>query len=171
MCESLNVENKKQNHLKPPLSVGRIACEILAGTALGLVALLVVYVTGIVLVHGVEDNSWLGIEDNSWLVGYMGLFFPPLYVLATAVSVYLLGTRGKQTGSLLLTLGGSYLGWYVALLLFVYVSAAGYMMLGIEKIVLWPLVFLTAPIIATIGFNLTRRYKEQPNLKSTPQSQ
>ena len=35
MSESINVENKKQNHLKPPRSVIRIAGEILAGSAAG----------------------------------------------------------------------------------------------------------------------------------------
>jgi len=48
-------------------------------------------------------------------------------------------------------------------LLYFYIKAAEDMMIGIEKIVLWPLVFLAAPIFATLGFNLTRRYKKQPS--------
>ena len=45
MSESVSVENKEQGHQKPPLTVGRIAGEILAGTAVGYaLAQLVVYV-------------------------------------------------------------------------------------------------------------------------------
>ena len=154
MCESVNIENKKQNPQKPPLSVGRIACEILAGLALGLVARLVVYVIHNVIFHGAEDNL---------AFGFLLMFFPPLYVLATAVSVYLVGRIGNQTGSFLATAGGVFLGVPVTALLYLYIGAADYMMLGIEKIILWPLVFLAPPIGATLGFNLTRRYKKPPS--------
>ena len=65
MSESVNIENKKQNHQKPPLSVGRIACEILAGMALGLVALLVVYIAGIVLVG----------KGEYAVFGFLSIFF------------------------------------------------------------------------------------------------
>jgi len=102
MSESINVENKKQNHQKPPRSLGRIACEILAGTALGLVALRVVYRP----VYELFADSFEGI------LGYLLVYvfiFPPLYGLATAVGVYLVGNIGKQTGSFLATLGWSFL--------------------------------------------------------------
>ena len=35
MNKSINIENEKQTRQKPPLSVGRIVGEILAGTATG----------------------------------------------------------------------------------------------------------------------------------------
>ena len=89
---------------------------------------------------------------------------PPVYVLGCAIGVYFVGSRGNQTGSLLATLGGSLLGLPVMAFLYLYIGAAEkYMTSGIEKIVLWPLVFLAAPIMATLGLNLTRRYKKPPS--------
>ena len=87
---------------------------------------------------------------------------PPAYGLASTVGVYLVGSRGNQTGSFPATLGGSLLGLFVTVLLLIYIGVAEkYVMLGGEKLVLWPLVFLAAPGMATLGFNSTRRYKEQ----------
>ncbi|MBW7989601.1 MAG: hypothetical protein FVQ84_06245 [Planctomycetes bacterium] len=149
MSESVNIENKKQNRQKPPLSVGRIVGEILAGAALCVVALLVAYVTGFVLV-GKGKGEYAG-------VGFMAMFllvFPPLYVLGSTFGVYLVGRIGNETGSFLETLSGGFLGGPVAVLL---------CFLGIEKIVLWALILLIPPIFATIGFNSTRRYKEPPS--------
>ena len=155
--ESIAAEKKKQDHLKPPRSLGRIAGEILAGTALGLVVLLVVYVTGIVIVGEYEQLATRG------FLAVFILVLSPLYGLSSAVGVYLVGTRGKQTGSFLATLGRGFLGVFVMVLLGFCASSAGDMMLGIAKIVLWPLAFLAAPIFATLGFNLTRRYKKPPS--------
>ena len=152
MCESINVENKKQNHQKPPLSVGRIAGEILAGTALGLVALLVVHVTCIVLVDK-------GCYAAFGFLAFFAIFFPPLYGLGSVVGVYLVGSRGKQTGSCLATLAGGFAGTFVmTAVLFSFLIV----LLGAERILLAP-VLLIPPIFATIGFNLRRRYKEQPS--------
>ncbi|MHC4727654.1 MAG: hypothetical protein ACYS17_10560 [Planctomycetota bacterium] len=153
MSESVNSENKKQNHQKPPLSRRRIACEILAGMALGLVALLLVYVTGIVLVGKGEYAVPL----------FLTIFvtvFPPLNVYGSAVGVHLVGSRDKQTGSFLLTLVGSFLGGLVAVVTLFFLW-----WMGVGKIVLWAigvLILLIPPIFATIGFNLTRRYEEPP---------
>jgi hypothetical protein len=50
---------------------------------------------------------------------------------------------------------------FVMGLLYSYICMAGqYMVLGVEEIVLWPLVFLAAPSMATLGFNWTRRHKK-----------
>jgi hypothetical protein len=149
MCESINIENKKQNRQKPPLSVGRIACEILAGTALGLVALLLVYVAGIVLV-----------EKGEYAVfGFLAIFFiffPPLYVLGSAIGVYLVGNKGKQTGSFVATLGFGFLGGlFMTVVLFLFLIV----LTQAERVLLAP-VLLFSPILATYGFNLRRRYKE-----------
>ncbi len=147
MSESINVENKKQNHLKPPRSVGRIAGEILAGTAVGLaVALPVAYVTGIVLVG----------KDLVSALGFLVIFafvFPPLYGLASAVGVYFVGTRGKQTDSFILTLAHGFVGGLVAFVALFFLS-----WIGVEIVLLAPLL-LIPPIFATIGFNSRRRYK------------
>lgn len=155
MNELVNVENKKQKRPKPPRNLGRIACEIIAGAALGLVALLVVYVIGIVVV----DKGCFAV------FGFLAMFviiFPPLNGLGNAVGVYFVGSRGNETGSLLATLGFGFLGGLIMALLIFYINVAGDIMFGIEKIIIWGFVLLIGPIVATLGFNLTRRYKEPP---------
>ena len=158
MSESINIENKKPNRQKPPLSVVRIACEIIAGTALCIVALLVVCGICIVLFGKPQTG---GHCSELAIVGVMTMFifvFPPLYVLGGAVGVYLVGTRGKQKGSFLLTLPGGFVGLLVMVIM---AFAGGDSSVGTgEKIVIWGLFSLIGPIFATIGFNLTRRYKE-----------
>jgi hypothetical protein len=152
MSESVNIENKKQNRQKPPLSLTRIIGEILAGTALGLVALLFVYIAGIVLVD----------KGEYAVFGFLSIFFiffPPLYVLGSAVGVYLLGTRGNQTGSFQATLGFSFLGGlFMAVVLYLFLIV----LTQAERILLAP-VLLFSPVLATYGFNLRRRYKEPPS--------
>jgi len=161
MDESINVEKEKQAQQKPPRNLVRIACEILTGAATAAAfAYLSLYVVG----YGAKSAGWGGGQmDGLAIVGIMGMVVPPVYVLGGAVGVYFVGRRGNQTGSLLATLGGCLLGVPVMALLYFYIGAAEDMMLGIEKIVLWPLVFLAAPIMATLGFNLTRRYKKPPS--------
>ena len=89
------------------------------------------------------------------------LIIPPVYALAAAVGVYLVGSRGNQTDLFLATLGGGLVvGVPITVLLYIDVDMVGDMMLGIVKIVLLSLVFLATPIMATLCFNLTRRYKE-----------
>ena len=168
MSESVNTENKKQNHQKPPRSLGRIACEILAGTATGFaVSVPVLYVILIVIVRsiwGEEKNLGLG---GFVVVGFIVLVFPMLYGPASAVGVYLLGSRGKQTGSFMRALTCGFLG---GLIMFVVLPIAfllsTVLIVGVEKIVawsLWALALLIPPIAATYGYNLTRRYKEPPS--------
>ena len=161
MDESIAVENEKQAQQKPPRNLVRIACEILTGAATAAAfAYLSLYVVG----YGAKSAGWGGGQmDGLAIVGIIGLVVPPVYVLGCAVGVYFVGSRGNQTGSLLATLGGGLLGLFVMVLLYFYIGAAEDMMIGIEKIVLWPLVFLAAPIMATLGFNLTRRYKKPPS--------
>jgi len=149
MDESINTANIKQSRQKPPLSNSRIAGEIIAGLVIGIsVALLV----SCVMVYGVSGEffgaltNWSrkGSEFDGLVflaVGFLALIpFLIVYVPAAAIGVYLVSDRGEQTGSLLATVGASLLG-----LVFI--------------IVLPPLVIITVPIMATIGFNLTRRYK------------
>jgi hypothetical protein len=176
MSESINIENKKQNHQKPPLSVVRIIGEILAGTATGLVvALPLACVTGSLL------SGFLRVDEVSGFValGVLAKFatisayvFPPLYGLGSTVGVYLVGSRGNQTGSFILTLAGGILGGLLTLLMFSIRIKFSDELILIVFLLFWSLlVLLIPPILATIGFNRTRRYKKPPNLKSTPQSQ
>jgi hypothetical protein len=159
MSESINIENKKQNHQKPPLSVGRIACEILAGTVTGLVvALPLACVTGFLLVD--EDSCFAAFG----LLAIFAYVFPPLYGLGNTVGIYLVGTRGKQTGSFILTLAGGFLGGLLTLLMLSIGGNLSDELILIVFLLFWLLlVLLIPPILATIGFNLTRRYKEPPS--------
>jgi len=165
MSESTIAGNEKHAHQKPPLSCARIAGEILAGTSTASTAAALAYLCFYVVSYGAEiaglgEEGCMG-NPVFWVIwGTAGWVVPLAYVLAGAVGVYLVGSRGNQTGSFLVTLGGSFLGVFVTALLYLYLyMAAGemYLMLGI---VLWPLVFLAPPIMATLCFNLTRRYKE-----------
>jgi len=161
MDESINVESEKKAPQKPPRNLGRIACEILAGAAAAAaLAFSSLYVVG----YGAKIAGWgEGCMDGFVILAIMFYVVPPVYVLGCAIGVYLVGSRGNQTGSLLATLGGSLLGMFVMAILYFYLKAAEDMMLSIEMIVLWPLVFIAAPIMATLAFNLTRRYKKPPS--------
>ena len=162
MCASINVENKKQNRQKPPRSVGRIVGEILAGAALGLaVAVPVAYVTEIEFVD--TGAHFVAFPVLVMIV----IIFAPLYGLGSAVGVYLVGNIGKQTGPFLLTLGCGLLGGLVMLpMLFGAGMLARVLIVGVERIVAWTfwvLILLVPPIIATFGFDSSRRCKEPPS--------
>jgi len=142
--------------------MGRIVGEVLAGAATAAaLAYLSLYVVG----YGAEGAGLgEGCMGGFAILGIMSMVVPPVYLLGCAVGVYFVGRIGNQTGSFLATLGGVFLGLPVIALLCFYMWAVDeYMTLGIEKVIIWPLVFLAAPIGATIGFNLTRRYKEPPS--------
>ena len=156
MSESINIENNKQNRQKPSLSAERIAGELLAGAALGFVALLVVYRP----VYKRFADSFEGILGS--LLAYV-FVFPPLYGLATAVGVYLVGNIGKQTGSFLTTLGWSFLLACLAPVALVFLFATTTEEEKIVRLAVKALVLLIPPIFATVGFNLRRRYKEPPS--------
>ena len=159
MDESVNVENEKQGRLKPPLNIGRIAGEILAGTAAGFaVTVPAAYVTEIKLV-----DTKAHFVAFPFLVVFI-IFLALLYGFASAVGVYLVGSIGKQTGPFLSTIGCGLFGGLVMLaMLAVSFVLSGVLILGVEKVVLWAcwaFVFLIAPILATLGFNWSRRYKK-----------
>ena len=141
-------ENEKRNHQIPPLSVGQIVGELFAGMALGLVALAFVYVIGIIV---------FGSGGEYAVVGFLGMFFfvfPAVNGLS-AVGVYLVGSRGEQTGSFLMTLFCGFVGGIVA------VIASLQFLFNVEMILLSLPLLLIAPLVETIGFNMTRRYKSQ----------
>ncbi len=153
MNESSNVKNKRQKRQRPPRNLGRIACEILAGMATGFAAAVpVVYVIG--------ASTPEGCFSGFIALGYMLFIVPPVYGLASAIGVYLVGNRGKQTGSLLLTFACGFIGGPVSLAYFLMCSSTS--LIGVENVI-WAPVFLFPSIFATLGFNLTRRYKEPPS--------
>ncbi len=154
MDETINAENKEQGRQKPPLSVGRITGEILAGMASGLaVALPVGY--GIGSTEKLE--SCFG-PINRWVI-FLAVF-PPLYGLATAVGVYLVGNMGKQTGSFLAAFGWGFLSAYLYPFAMIFLAITT---TGIVQLAGYVLILMIPPIVATLFFNLTRRYKEGPS--------
>lgn len=164
MDESNTAKKNRRKLQKPPLSLARIAGEILAGTIVGFavavpVAYAVAYVMLYVIYGAPPEDKNLGL--GGFLVfGAMAFSFLILYGPATIIGIHLVGSRGNQTGSFLATAGGLFLAVPVIVLLFLYMDMAEYKTSGIVKTVLWALVFIAAPIMETLCFNLTRKYKE-----------
>ena len=170
MSVSVDVENTRHNYQKPPLSVGRIAGEILAGTATGATAAAIAYLFFYAVgygakIAGLSEGGCMPSLADLAIWGITLWVVPMAYGLASAVGVYLVGSRGTQTGSFLASLGFGLIGGFVmmvALIPVAFLSAA--LIVGAENIArrtLWVLVALIPPISATLGFNLTRRYKQQ----------
>ncbi len=162
LCVSKGKSPVAQSRQKPPLSVGRIAGEILAGAVTGFaVAVPVLYATLCVIIRTIwreEKNLGLG---GFVVLGFILLAFPIVYGPASAIGVYLVGRRGTQAGSFPATLGWGFLGGIVMAPMFLplaYVSWSW--LIGVEKTVLWALVLLIPPGVTTLGFNRTRSYKE-----------
>jgi len=156
MSESINVENKKQNHQKPPLSLVRITGEILAGIGMSFAVMMLVGFVESIVFFG-------GIGDGETRIAFMAMFSkvaPPVYGIAGAGGVYLLGSRGNQTGSLMVTLAFGFLAGLLKLAMLPLAKLLPEMLIVILFCSFGPLVLLVPPIVATIGFNLTRRYKE-----------
>jgi hypothetical protein len=99
------------------------------------------------MIIGAEEGCYeLGCGMGEGLIGLtIG------HTLGSAIGVYLVGNIGNETGSFLATLGGSILGGGLGLT-FVFLSG---------ELLPFPLL-VCPPIGATIGFNLTRRYKSPP---------
>jgi len=162
MGESIHVEDKEQAHQKPPLSVARIVGEIFAGTVVGYaVAELAKYV---LLVAGSGgDCMGFGALAVAAIPGF--LIIPPAYGLASAIGVYLVGNRGKQTGSFLWILGCGFAGGLVIMGMRGVIHSF-YWSYWLPSVPAWasvPLALLIPPLMATCVFNLTRRYKEPPS--------
>ena len=174
MSESITGENKEQNSQKPPLSRRRIAGEILAGLAVAVTVLFVaVCVFAILAIPPSKGGHDWGPVVMLFLFAFFA--FPMLYGPASAIGVYLVGSRGKQTGSFPATLFGGFLGGFATLITLFCTMAFSSVVLSVLGVILnvrsdgvvgwaeWAPALLTAPIIATIAFNRTRRYKEPPS--------
>jgi len=87
--------------------------------------------------------------DNSNDCFWGSCLFPGFligYPIGAAAGVYLIGNIGNETGSFWATLGGSILGWILALEV---IDTSSHD---------WGLILVAAPIGGIIGFNLTRRH-------------
>ena len=155
MDESINVKNKKQNRRKPPLSFGRIAGEIFAGTATGFAAAVLA-----------SDVISLRVDESFEAAAAALAILPPVYGLASTGGVYLVGNIAKQTGSFLLTLIFGLLGGLTTHFMLFGSLLPEVPIAGVGKVVEWAgwaLLFLVPPILATCGFNSSRRYKKPPS--------
>jgi hypothetical protein len=141
-----------QEEAKPPLSKGRIAGEFFAGAAGGTAAAVIPFCLSLYLA-----DKFFPREPGSGPAGAPGtlpemfafLCLPVGYAIGSATGVYLVGNRGNQTGSFKYPLIGTSLvviGGLTALL----------PMHG-ERFT--PVLLVGAPAVATIIFNLTRKYK------------
>ena len=148
MDESINAANKKKVHQKPPLSVIRIVCEVLIGAGVGFLAGLAGAVVRLVLFPIASTDCFGGNVIVTLFFTFLWVYGP-----ASAVIVYLIGSTGKQTGSFLATLACGVLGGLGALVL---------LLSGMPVVAMDADLFIS-PILATLGFNLTRRYKEPPS--------
>ena len=83
-----------------------------------------------------------------------------VYGLSSAIAVYLVGSQDRQTGSLPLTLASGFLPGLLTLVKFISHSDE---VLVILPWLYWPVVLFIVPTMATLCFNLTRRYKEPPS--------
>ncbi|UCF15197.1 MAG: hypothetical protein JSW59_17460 [Phycisphaerales bacterium] len=156
MYEPITVENNEQRPQKPPLSFVRIACQIVTGAGVGLAVALAVAC----LRRTVFTIAYTECFRLPSALGTFVFVFLAVYGVAIGVGVYLVGTVGDETGSFLLTLGCGLVGGPVIIGVlnalrsdwFYWVASAGCASV--------PLLLLIPPLMVTLCFNLTRRYKE-----------
>ncbi len=148
-----------RDHEEPPLSVLRIGGEILAGGAGGLAG-------GVLLPLMIEradppPPNATEILGSSGCAIIVALAASPV---CAATGVYLVGGIGNETGSFLATLAGAYLGGFVGLVVAESLPSVHVRLLWLDFGALPVSVLaLGAPIGATIGFNLTRKYESSGN--------
>ncbi len=132
---------------KPP--EGNLPAQVLAGCGVGVLSGLAgSYIGAFVFSDGEGWGDLLGAA----LGGVLG------YTIGTAHGVYMVGSSENVTGSYAATLGGSFLG----LLLAYPVSMINIGDTPISMNIAYFIAFIGPPVGATIGFNLTRRYRTPP---------
>lgn len=164
MDESVHVGNNGPAPPKPPLSVGRIAGEMFAGMGVGFAAGLPA-AFGFLLWRGPILAARACFGGIGALVESFFFVFPMVYGLASGVGVYLVGKRGRQTGSFLWTLGCGFAGVLVIMGMRGVIHSF-YWSYWFPSVPGWasvPLALPMPPLVATCVFNLTRRYKEPPS--------
>ena len=119
---------------RPPFNLGSMLGQVAVSSLVGAGVFVVFYL--------LAENDDSGVPAALALAGYP---------TAVAASVYVMGSLGKQTGSFGVALLGSLVGTGIVLALLVSESYPGpYFAAGI------------APLMSSIAFNLTRRYKSPP---------
>jgi hypothetical protein len=135
---------------KPPLSEASIAGEISVGGLGGIAGGCVGVIVGSNLVYQLVTGK-TPYEFSGMLYALWGFYIG--HPLGSAAGVYLIGNIGDESGSFLATLGGGYIGGLfgtIGLEWALRTDCAWYKVLP---------ALLSAPIAATIAFNLTRKYQ------------
>jgi MFS family permease len=143
----LSADSNKTKYKKPPLNIRKIAGELLAGIAGGII---------IGSISAFLFNIYY--HEELWTRLRTALMYPPIavgYLLGSAIGVYLVGNIGKETGSFKYTLGGSLLIglWVFGIIISL---STGIDLSTLIGSIASLLVFVSVPIVI---FNLTRRYK------------
>lgn len=134
---------------KLPLRPARVVGEFFGAIGGGV---LVGFVPAIIFYRVYPDRTFDGQELFAF--GVCALYLPVGYSLGNALGVYLVGRRRNETGSFLAAIASSLLVG----------AATSVLFLKLEKFslipILIPIGLIAAPAVATITFNLTRRYKK-----------
>ncbi|MFC1713405.1 hypothetical protein ACFL6S_07050 [Candidatus Poribacteria bacterium] len=131
--------------------VGRVIGEMMAGVAGGFAGL----APFLGVAYGAfEMNDGAGAAGGLALGILLFVVGPITYPLGSAAGVYFAGKRGDEAGSFLATFGGSFLGGLIG----IGIWWKWLMAWGQNNFLMVP-GLLTAPIIATVVFNLTRKYR------------
>jgi len=135
LLSATEVDTKEQRNAKPPLSVRNITNELISGT-----------------VGGICIGYYVG-----WFAGNIG--YCTGYMLGSSSGVYRAGNMGNETGSFWATLGGSVLGGILGVGIILVTNHYELVSEDVQSKV-EIVSILSFPVIgATIGFNLTRKYK------------
>jgi len=146
---------------KPPLSGTSITGEVLVGGLGGIAGGCVGAIVGSDLVYQLVTGK-TPYEFSGILYGIGGFYIG--YPLGSVIAVYLVGNIGDESGSFLATLGGGCIGGII--------GAIG-LEWALKTNCMWYKVLpalLSAPIAATIAFNLTRKYQSSADSDSKKQS-
>jgi hypothetical protein len=146
-------ENHSQKPPKPPLTLLTITCELLAG--------LIGAITGVAPILSLlyQEAQYGELGEFAGLGLFALVWTYPFGALITAVGVYLAGSARNQTGSFWAALAGTALGAAAVFAVAVGAVAGDCSIVGGAMFA----IALAAPVLgATIGFNLTRRYKSPP---------
>ncbi len=129
---------------RPPLHLERVLLELLIGGTCGVLGGVVGGMIGFLIdVSITRHSSEFGGLGGFLIGGSLGL------TLGSTGGVYSVGHYGDETGSFWATFGGSVFGFLMSYFIHTDIGNDGpkYLLIG-------------TPICATVGFNMTRRYKE-----------
>jgi hypothetical protein len=154
MDDNHGVANERQEPPGAPLSVARIAGELLAG--------------GVGAMIGVAPLVQVD-RDSEWGLGYVLMLFwtYPIGALVSCAGVYFVGNVGRQAGSFRAALAGAALGGAIALTVTIGAVPGDY---SIADEALFAIAFGAPTVGAVIGYNLTRRHTLRPAGAAEPPS-